>query len=42
MVLADITEGTAQAKLDNSGMNARPDNPLVDNKLSNRKAARGK
>ena len=37
-----ITPGTAQAKLDSSGMNERPDNPTVPITRSSKKAARGR
>ena len=37
-----ITPGTAQAKLDNSGMNERPDSPTVPITRSSKKAARGR
>ena len=42
MVRAAITAGTAQAKLDSSGMKARPDRPLRDMALSSNSAARGR
>ena len=42
MVRADITAGTAQAKLDSSGMNERPDKPLFAITLSSKNAARGR
>ena len=42
MVRADITAGTAQAKLDKRGINERPDKPLFAMMLSSRKAARGR
>src|SRR5690606_14769864 len=37
-----IIPGTAQAKLDNRGMKARPERPALNINLSSRKAARGK
>ncbi len=37
-----ITPGTAHAKLDSSGMNARPESPTFPITLSSRKAARGR
>ena len=37
-----ITPGTAQAKLDNNGIKARPLRPALNINLSSKKAARGK
>ena len=42
MVRVAITPGMAQAKLDSSGMNERPDRPTVPITRSSRKAARGR
>ena len=42
MVRADMTAGTAQAKLESSGMKALPERPVRDSRLSSRKAARGR
>ena len=42
MVRVAITPGMAQAKLDSSGMNERPDRPTVPMTRSSRNAARGR
>ena len=42
MVRAAITPGMAQAKLDSSGMKARPDRPTPPIRRSSKKAARGR
>ena len=42
MVRAAMMPGMAQAKLDSSGMNERPDSPTVPMSRSSRKAARGR
>ncbi|KAG1390077.1 hypothetical protein G6F59_015320 [Rhizopus arrhizus] len=42
MLRVDMMPGTAQAKLDSSGMNERPDRPAAAIMRSSRKAARGR
>ena len=42
MVRAAMMPGIAQAKLDSSGMKARPDSPTPPIRRSSRKAARGR
>ena len=42
MVRVAMMPGMAQAKLDNKGMNARPDSPTLPIRRSSRKAARGR
>ena len=42
MVRVAMMPGMAQAKLDSSGMKARPDRPTRPIRLSSRKAARGR
>ena len=42
MVRAAMMPGIAQAKLDSSGMNARPERPTLPIRRSSRKAARGR
>ena len=42
MVRVAMMPGMAQAKLDSSGMNARPDNPTLPMIRSSRNAARGR
>ena len=42
MVRAAMMPGMAQAKLDSSGMNERPDRPTPPISRSSRKAARGR
>ena len=42
MVRVAMMPGTAQAKLESSGMKARPDRPTLPIRLSSRKAARGR
>ena len=42
MVRVAMMPGMAQAKLESSGMNARPDKPTLPIRLSSRKAARGR
>ena len=42
MVRAAMMPGMAQAKLDSSGMNDRPDSPTLPISRSSRKAARGR
>ena len=42
MVRAAMMPGMAQAKLDSSGMNDRPDSPTLPMMRSSRKAARGR
>ncbi len=42
MVRVAMIPGTAQAKLDSSGMKERPDKPTVPMTRSSKKAARGR
>ena len=42
MVRVAMMPGTAQAKLDSSGMKARPDSPTLPIKVSSKNAARGR
>ena len=42
MVRVAMIPGMAQAKLDSSGMKARPERPTLPIRLSSRKAARGR
>ncbi len=42
MLRVDMIPGTAHAKLDNSGMNERPDRPAAAIMRSSRNAARGR
>ena len=42
IVRVAMIPGIAQAKLDSSGMKARPDRPTLPIRLSSRKAARGR